>query len=118
MFTSTFSTSSVAQTCVTKVKKDKESGSLFRLQFSPALPVNSSINRIEIMKVQILSDIHLEFGQGTAFDFNGVDLLILAGNVHIGKKGLIWIGEKMKDIPVIYVLEGLVAEYRLWSCPI
>jgi predicted phosphodiesterase len=53
------------------------------------------------MKVRILSDIHLEFGQSTAFDFGDVDLLILAGDVRIGKKGLIWIGEKMKDIPVI-----------------
>jgi Icc-related predicted phosphoesterase len=56
------------------------------------------------MKVQILSDIHLEFGQSAAFDFGGVDLLILAGDVHIGKKGLFWIRERVKNIPVIYVL--------------
>jgi predicted phosphohydrolase len=55
------------------------------------------------MRVQVLSDLHLEFG-GLEFDFNGIDLLVLAGDVNIGEKGLLWIKEKVSKIPVIYVL--------------
>jgi Icc-related predicted phosphoesterase len=56
-----------------------------------------------IMKIQILSDIHLEFGVRD-FDFSKADLLILAGDVNLGEKGLTWILEKVKAIPVLYVL--------------
>lgn len=36
------------------------------------------------MKIQIISDIHLEFGIRD-FDFSDCDLIILAGDTHIGK---------------------------------
>lgn len=55
------------------------------------------------MRIQILSDIHLEFGV-REFDFSNADLFILAGDVHNGQKGFAWISEKVKNIPVIYVL--------------
>lgn len=55
------------------------------------------------MRAQILSDIHLEFGLRD-IDFSDCDLLILAGDIHLGLKGYDWIFEKVKDIPVIYVL--------------
>jgi len=55
------------------------------------------------MRVHILSDIHLELGE-REFDFSKPDLLILAGDIHMGLKGLAWILERVKDIPVIYVL--------------
>ncbi len=55
------------------------------------------------MKIQIISDIHLEFGIRD-FDFSQAELLILAGDIHVGKKGLDWISDKVKDVPVIYVL--------------
>ena len=55
------------------------------------------------MRVQILSDIHLEFG-GLDFDFSDIDLLILAGDIHLGEKGLDWAKSQVTDIPVIYVL--------------
>lgn len=55
------------------------------------------------MRVQIISDIHLEF-EIRKFDFSGCDLLILAGDVYLGTGGFTWISEKVKDIPVIYVL--------------
>lgn len=55
------------------------------------------------MRVQIISDIHLEF-EIREFDFSGCDLLILAGDIYLGMGGFNWISEKVKDIPVIYVL--------------
>jgi Icc-related predicted phosphoesterase len=55
------------------------------------------------MKLQILSDIHLEFGL-REFDFSQPDILILAGDIHLGQRGFEWISEKVKNIPVIYVL--------------
>ncbi len=55
------------------------------------------------MRAQIISDIHLEFGN-REFDFSGCDLLILAGDIHLGTKGLEWILGKVKNIPVLYIL--------------
>jgi Icc-related predicted phosphoesterase len=55
------------------------------------------------MRVQIISDIHLEFGP-REFDFSKPDLLILAGDIGIGLRGFAWISERVKHIPVIYVL--------------
>lgn len=55
------------------------------------------------MKVQIISDLHQEFGT-YELSFHSADLLILAGDINIGIKGIDWIKTKIKDIPVIYVL--------------
>ncbi|MBO9683090.1 MAG: metallophosphoesterase [Flavisolibacter sp.] len=55
------------------------------------------------MRVQIASDLHLEFG-GSELDFSNVDLVVLAGDVNIGENGFLWIKEKIKHIPVLYVL--------------
>jgi Icc-related predicted phosphoesterase len=55
------------------------------------------------MKIQIISDIHLEFGV-REFELSKSDLLILAGDIHVGEEGLLWISERVKHIPVIYVL--------------
>lgn len=55
------------------------------------------------MKIQIISDIHLEFGI-RQLDFSNADLLILAGDVSIGLAGITWISERVKNIPVLYVL--------------
>lgn len=55
------------------------------------------------MKVLITSDIHLEFG-ARKIDFSGCDLVILAGDIHIGKKGIQWLMSEVNEIPVIYVL--------------
>ena len=66
------------------------------------------------MKAQIISDIHLEFGV-REFDFSACDLLILAGDIHLGIKGFEWISEKVKNIPVIYVLGN--HEYYKHSYP-
>lgn len=54
-------------------------------------------------KIQILSDLHLEF-ELQEFDFTSCEVLVLAGDIHVGTKGVEWIMSKVNDIPVIYVL--------------
>jgi Icc-related predicted phosphoesterase len=53
------------------------------------------------MKLRILADLHLEFNE---FEYKniGEDLLILAGDTHVGTKGIAW--AKTLDTPVLYVL--------------
>ena len=54
------------------------------------------------MKLKILCDLHIEFG-----DFEPppieADLVILAGDVHTGKKGVKWAIEQLRNVPVVYV---------------
>ncbi len=54
------------------------------------------------MKIQVMSDLHLEFG---AFDIpaTDADVILLAGDIHVGVKAIDWI-KKQSDKPVIYVL--------------
>ena len=55
------------------------------------------------MRLRIFSDLHIEF-----FPFDpprvNADVVILAGDIHVKDKGLLWALEKFRDIPVIYVL--------------
>lgn len=55
------------------------------------------------MKVKIISDIHLEFGD-RSFNLDNCDLVILAGDIHVGLKGLEWISTNIINTPVLYVL--------------
>lgn len=66
------------------------------------------------LKIQIISDLHFEFGYGD-IDFSIADVLILAGDVHVGSNGLDWIMDTVKSIPVIYVLGN--HEYYKQSYP-
>jgi Icc-related predicted phosphoesterase len=54
------------------------------------------------MKLHVLNDIHIEFG-----DFEppvtGADAVILAGDIGVGSGGLDWAAERFPDRPVIYV---------------
>ncbi len=52
------------------------------------------------MKIQVISDVHLEFG---SFDLpdKDCDLLIAAGDIGVGLEGLEWL--QSLDMPVIYV---------------
>ncbi len=54
------------------------------------------------MNLHILSDIHLEF---EAFDppDTDADVVILAGDIHVGRRGLDWALTTFADKPVIYV---------------
>ena len=55
------------------------------------------------MNLQLLSDLHLEF---EPFEYipTSADVLVLAGDIHMGLKGLEWIKKVQLNIPVIYVL--------------
>ncbi|WP_045464182.1 metallophosphoesterase [Sporocytophaga myxococcoides] len=65
------------------------------------------------MKIQVASDLHQEFGR-SEIEFDKADLLILAGDVSLGIKGIQWILSEIK-IPVIYVLGN--HEYYKGSYP-
>lgn len=54
------------------------------------------------MIIRILSDLHLEFAE---FEPPVVpaDVVILAGDIHVGDKALPWIQRHFQDTPVIYV---------------
>jgi Icc-related predicted phosphoesterase len=54
------------------------------------------------MRIRILSDLHLEFGSFTLPEVQA-DAVILAGDVHVGVKGIAWCREQFPDTPVIYV---------------
>ena len=54
------------------------------------------------MKLHVLNDIHIEFG-----DFRppptDADVVILAGDIGVGREGLDWAADRFPDRPVIYV---------------
>tara|TARA_R110002096_G_scaffold78934_11_gene185513 strand:+ start:1497 stop:2243 length:747 start_codon:yes stop_codon:yes gene_type:complete len=54
------------------------------------------------MRIYILSDLHLEFGEFVPPDLN-IDVLILAGDIHIESGGVDWARQYFSHIPVIYV---------------
>ena len=53
------------------------------------------------MKIHILSDLHLEFQDMPIPDVNA-DITIIAGDIHLGMKGLRWLRQIKR--PVIYIL--------------
>ncbi|MFB2893079.1 metallophosphoesterase [Aerosakkonemataceae cyanobacterium BLCC-F50] len=55
------------------------------------------------MKLHILSDLHLEFEPFNPLVTNA-DVIILAGDIHVGKKGIDWAKYYFPELPVIYVL--------------
>ena len=54
------------------------------------------------MRILILSDLHLEF---SSFDIDAAnaDAIVLAGDIHLGTRGIPWIQAQCRDLPVIYV---------------
>ena len=55
------------------------------------------------MKLHILSDLHVEFGDFSVPDV-GADLVVLAGDTHVGSRGVRWVLDQDLNVPVIYVL--------------
>ena len=55
------------------------------------------------MKIKLLSDLHLEFH---SYTYQGCDsgVVVLAGDIHKGLKGIKWAIDNIKDKPVIYVM--------------
>lgn len=66
------------------------------------------------MKIQIISDLHNEFGVSD-LNFEDIDLLIIAGDLDLGIKGILWLKKTINHIPVIYVLGN--HEYYKGSYP-
>ena len=55
------------------------------------------------MRLHIIADLHFEFGPVDVPDTHA-DVVVLAGDVAVGPKGLDWIHHRFPDRPVIYVL--------------
>ena len=55
------------------------------------------------MRIQIISDLHQEFGL-TDLNFDSADMVILAGDINLGTKGIEWIKTYIPNKPVVYVL--------------
>ncbi|QIH34148.1 metallophosphoesterase [Sphingobacterium sp. DR205] len=55
------------------------------------------------MKIHIVSDLHREFGYND-FNLRVADVLVLAGDIDLGVKGIHWLKSLSLDIPIIYVL--------------
>lgn len=55
------------------------------------------------MRLHILSDLHLEF-KTLKIPTTAADVVILAGDVHVGNQGLDWIKRNFPHQPVVYVL--------------
>ena len=66
------------------------------------------------MILHILSDLHIEFGELELSETNA-DVVILAGDIHVGKKGFDWAIENFREQKVIYVLGN--HEYYRGSIP-
>ena len=67
------------------------------------------------MKIQIISDLHLEFGSSANLFFDKADLVILAGDTHLGSKGIEWIKKYIPNKKVLYLLGN--HEYYKGSYP-
>ena len=55
------------------------------------------------MRLRILGDLHLEFG-AVSIPRPDADVIVLAGDIHLGREGRRWAGRHFADKPVVYVL--------------
>lgn len=60
------------------------------------------------MRLLVLSDLHVEFApflatQGQQRIDQGADVVILAGDIHVGTQGLPWARQTFPDKPIVYV---------------
>jgi Icc-related predicted phosphoesterase len=55
------------------------------------------------MKIHVLSDLHLEFAEFNPPVMNA-DVVVLAGDTHLGEKGIAWAQTHWVNVPVVYVL--------------
>lgn len=55
------------------------------------------------MRLYVVSDLHLEFGEFEVPEVEA-DVVVVAGDLHVGTRGLEWAARCFPDIPIIYVL--------------
>ena len=63
---------------------------------------------LKAMRLLVLSDLHVEFAPMDALEGaqridRGVDVVVLAGDIHVGVQGLVWARETFPDKPIVYV---------------
>ncbi|MET3530490.1 Icc-related predicted phosphoesterase [Chryseobacterium flavum] len=95
------------------MKKNRRLGTgsfflLFYRLFTTFIPL------LYVMKIQVISDLHREFGT-TELCFDHSDIVVLAGDINLGTKGIEWIKKAIPRKPVIYVLGN--HEYYKGSYP-
>jgi len=61
------------------------------------------VDRGHSMKIRLYSDLHIEFEDFCA-SAEGADVIVLAGDIDIGIKGIDWVKRQNFNCPVIYVL--------------
>ena len=66
------------------------------------------------MRIHILSDLHLEFAPFQTAQVDS-DVVVLAGDIHVGAKGIKWARKQFPGKPVIYVLGN--HEFYRFSLP-
>lgn len=66
------------------------------------------------MRLQVLSDLHLEFDSYEPKQ-TSADVVILAGDISVGREGLNWAKSSFDGKPVVYVLGN--HEFYLYSIP-
>ena len=66
------------------------------------------------MRIHILSDLHLEFAPFQTAQVDA-DVVVLAGDIHVGSKGIQWARKQFPGKPVIYVLGN--HEFYRFSLP-
>jgi Icc-related predicted phosphoesterase len=54
------------------------------------------------MKVLVMSDLHLEFA-ALPVAFPPADVVVLAGDIHLGVRGVQWAAKTFAGVPVVYV---------------
>jgi Icc-related predicted phosphoesterase len=55
------------------------------------------------MKIHVLSDLHFEF-RHFVLPKTDADAVVLAGDIHLGNKGILWAQQHFPDVPVVYIL--------------
>jgi hypothetical protein len=66
------------------------------------------------MRLRVLSDLHLEFGMADV-PAADADVVVLAGDIHLGREGRRWARRHFPETPVVYVLGN--HEYYRHSLP-
>ena len=82
--------------------------SLARQNPGQAVAVSSSVDikfgsLKAAMRLHILSDLHLEF-RSYESDCHDADVVVLAGDIHLGTRGVEWARRSYPETPVLYVL--------------
>jgi predicted phosphodiesterase len=54
------------------------------------------------MRIRVLSDLHLEFREWNPPKADA-DVVVLAGDIHVGVKGIEWARRSFPAIPIVYV---------------